>query len=108
MTSPVSWNDIYYRYDMEKKEVEKNEEGLFAKWILEMDKNVELWRSEGIVDENDENDQVIHSVEALRRSPTYFERNLEVWRQLSVFPKFHYPLITDDISVGVSQKYHRY
>jgi len=82
MTLSVSRNDIYYRYDMEKKEVEKNEEGWFAKWILEMDKNVEAWRSEGIVDEKDENDQIVHSVEALRRSPTYFERNLEVWRQL--------------------------
>ena len=82
MTALVSQNGIYYRYDMEKKEVEKNEEGLFAKWIAEMDNNVDAWRSEGIVDEKDENDQVVHSVEALKRSPTYFERNLEVWRQL--------------------------
>jgi hypothetical protein len=82
MTTLVSQNGIYYRYDMEKKEVEKNEEGLFAKWIAEMDENVDAWRSEGIVDEKDENDQIIHSVEALKRSPTYFERNLEVWRQL--------------------------
>jgi hypothetical protein len=82
MTSLVSQNDINYRYDMEKKEVEKNEEGLFAKWIAGMDQNIEEWRSEGIVDEKDENDQILHSVEALKRSPTYFERNLEVWRQL--------------------------
>jgi len=78
----VSQNGIYYRYDVEKKEVEKNEEGLFAKWIAEMDNNVDAWRSEGIVDEKDENDQIVHSVEALKRSPTFFERNLEVWRQL--------------------------
>lgn len=78
----VPQNGICYRYDMEKKEVEKNEEGLFAKWIAEMDGNVEAWRSEGVVDEKDENDQILHSVEALKRSPTYFERNLEVWRQL--------------------------
>ena len=82
MTSLVSKNNIYYRYDMEKKEVEKNEEGLFAKWIEEMDKNVESWRSERVVEEKDEHGQVIYSVEALKRSPTYFERNLEVWRQL--------------------------
>ena len=82
MTALVSQNGIYYRYDMEKKEVEKNEEGLFGKWIAEMDNNVDAWRSEGIVDEKDENVQVVHSVEALKRSPTYFERNLEVWRQL--------------------------
>ena len=86
---------MYYRYDMEKKEVEKNEEGLFTKWIVEMDKNVEAWRSEGIVEEKDENDQIIHSVDALKRSPTYFERNLEVWRQLWVFPEPHYPVLTD-------------
>ena len=82
MTPLIYQNGICYRYDMEKKEVEKNEEGLFAKWIAEMDNNVEAWRSEGIVDEKDENDQIVHSVEALKRSPTYFERNLEVWRQL--------------------------
>jgi len=73
---------ICYRYDMEKKAVEKNEEGLFAKWIAEVDNNVEAWRSDGIVDEKDESDGIIQSVEVLKRSPTYFERNLEVWRQL--------------------------
>ena len=82
MTPLISQTGICYRYDMEKKEVEKNEEGWFAKWIAETDDNVEAWRSEGIVDEKDENDQIVHSVEALKRSPTYFERNLEVWRQL--------------------------
>ena len=82
VTSLIFENDICYRYDMEKKEVEKNEEGWFAKWIAEVDNNVEEWRSEGIVDEKDENDQIVYSVEALKRSPTYFERNLEVWRQL--------------------------
>ena len=81
-TPLISQNGICYRYDMEKKEVEKNEEGLFAKWIAEMDNNVEAWRSDGIVDEKDENDQIVQSVEVLKRSPTYFERNLEVWRQL--------------------------
>jgi hypothetical protein len=82
MTLLIPQDDIHYRYDMEKKEVEKNEEGLFAKWIAEMDNNVETWRSEGVVVENSQDDQSDHSVEALKRSPTYFERNLEVWRQV--------------------------
>jgi len=82
ITPLVSQNGTYYRYDMEKKEVEKNEEGLFTKWIAEMDKNVEMWRREGIVEEKDESDRIVYSIEALKRSPTYSERNLEVCQSI--------------------------
>ncbi|KDQ63256.1 hypothetical protein JAAARDRAFT_188849 [Jaapia argillacea MUCL 33604] len=74
-----------WRYDMTKKEVEKNEEGLFAKWLQQMDDVVEGWRDPGDPDEGkDANPKDIPVAEELKmpRSPTVFERNLEVWRQL--------------------------
>lgn len=68
-----------WRYDQSKKEVEKNEEGLFEKWLQETDNAVEHWRVDGIPAPTEESDL---SIDVLKRSPTYFERNLEVWRQL--------------------------
>lgn len=74
-----------WRYDQTKKEVEKNEEGLFSKWIRESDDNVRKWQRAIIqyapsnVEATDEKEPSSPSFE---RSPTYFERNLEVWRQL--------------------------
>lgn len=73
-----------WRYDQTKKEVEKNEEGLFSKWLQETDQVVDRWRK-AVTQEpsntpSDQGDQK----DIFERSPTYFERNLEVWRQLSV------------------------
>ena len=73
---------------MSKVEVEKNEEGLHRQWVERMDHIVEGWQMgsgghkepQG-VDEEDEKPQ---KVSQMPRSPTYFERNLEVWRQLYV------------------------
>lgn len=62
-----------WRFDMSKLEVERNEEGLFKKWIAQTDEALEKWQSE------------INPTEptsTMPRSPSYFERNLEVWRQL--------------------------
>lgn len=56
-----------WRFDMSKKEVEHNEEGLFKKWLQQTDDNFRVWQ---------ESEQ--------SKSPSYFERNLEVWRQLYV------------------------
>ncbi|GLB35881.1 putative ferrous iron transport protein B [Lyophyllum shimeji] len=75
-----------WRFDMTKKEVEHNEEGLFKKWLEEMDRLVLAWQSKEI-SKSDEEPQEQDSagsteVRAMPRSPTYFERNLEVWRQL--------------------------
>ncbi|KAJ8489384.1 hypothetical protein ONZ45_g13602 [Pleurotus djamor] len=77
-----------WRFDMTKKEVESNEEGHFQKWLKKTDELIEKWR-------NQENEQM----EAEGSTPTddelppkeptqmpsswsYFERNLDVWRQL--------------------------
>lgn len=76
-----------WRFDMSKNEVEKNEEGLFKKWIEQMDDIVESWQrgppstNEGGSNENAEESEP-KKILQMPRSPTYFERNLEVWRQL--------------------------
>ncbi|KAF7339335.1 Guanine nucleotide-binding protein-like 1 [Mycena sanguinolenta] len=102
-----------WRFDMSKTEVERNEEGLFRKWLAETDQVVEAWQSPSKLDEGwlPQTDQAsqsppkepeggyesrypfelllsFHSPKstssevAMPRSTTYFERNLEVWRQL--------------------------
>lgn len=71
-----------WRFEMSKKEVEKNEEGLFKKWIAQTDNIVEDWchppdqRPKNTANASDD-----HSG-AFPKAPTQFERNLEVWRQL--------------------------
>ena len=81
-----------WRYEMSKKEVEANEEGLFKKWIDQTDALVHAWIASPASDAT-----TAHSSDAksgpspsqaeptqMPRAPTSFERNLEVWRQLSV------------------------
>ena len=79
-----------WRFDMAKKEVEKNEEGMFKKWMTEVDGVVEAWRTGepedrlpkvplGAPHTKDIKSDVMADVPS---SPTYYERNLEVWRQL--------------------------
>ncbi|CAE6412949.1 unnamed protein product [Rhizoctonia solani] len=63
-----------WRYEMTKKEVEKNEEGLFAKWITQTDETVNAWRQANLVP--------VQGSESILPAPTYYERNVEVWRQL--------------------------
>jgi hypothetical protein len=71
-----------WRYDMSKKEVEKNEEGLFKKWIDETDAVASTW-TEAPSARTEDISTPLHG-EAMPRAPTSFERNLEVWRQLFV------------------------
>ncbi|KZT30803.1 P-loop containing nucleoside triphosphate hydrolase protein [Neolentinus lepideus HHB14362 ss-1] len=74
-----------WRYDMTKKEVEKNEEGLFGKWLNQTDTLVEQWRAFREAKRNEQIAELATTSLQLRTmpaSPTYFERNLEVWRQL--------------------------
>ncbi|KAJ3503451.1 hypothetical protein NLJ89_g8424 [Agrocybe chaxingu] len=59
-----------WRFDMSKLEVERNEEGVFTKWLAQTDQAIEKWQ----------NQQVPNT--SMPRSTSYFERNLEVWRQL--------------------------
>lgn len=80
-----------WRFDMSKTEVEKNEEGLHRKWIAQMDQFVEDWQKGPIesvdmnnTEDGEEEDEKLEKPLRMPRSPTYFERNLEVWRQLYV------------------------
>ncbi|CAE6482583.1 unnamed protein product [Rhizoctonia solani] len=63
-----------WRYGMTKNEVEKNEEGSFAKWIAQTDETINAWRQANLV-------PVQGSSESILPAPTYYERNVEVWRQ---------------------------
>jgi hypothetical protein len=86
-----------FRYGQTKKEVERNEEGMFARWVAGTRGFVEEWveggeeekREEGEEEEVDpagveemEDEGDGEKVWERLRSPTWFETNLEVWRQL--------------------------
>lgn len=75
-----------WRFDMSKKEVEHNEEGVFKKWLEETDGAIQKWRDTKLSKANDFLGQDHSTLESstMPRSPTFFERNLEVWRQLYV------------------------
>lgn len=81
-----------WRFDMSKKEVEHNEEGLFKKWLEQTDKNFRAWQES-----------------AQSESPSYFERNVEVWRQLYVPPHWsESPLLIQSCRiVGASPRSHK-
>lgn len=66
-----------WRFDMTKNEVERNEEGVFKKYIAQTDEALEQWQNKASPTDPP----------AMPRSPSYFERNIEVWRQLYV-PSF--------------------
>jgi len=67
-----------WRFDMSKLEVERNEEGQFKKWLERSDQIVEQWQKERDARRKAEGLEG----STMPPSPTYFERNLEVWRQL--------------------------
>lgn len=62
-----------WRYEQSKLEVERNEEGVFKKWILQTNEAIEQWQSRALTGESH-----------IPRSTSHFERNIEVWRQLYV------------------------
>lgn len=62
-----------WHYDFSKLQVERNEEGLFRKWLEKSDAIVTEWRASG---------PNTGDSETMPRSTCYFERNIEVWRQL--------------------------
>ena len=72
-----------WKFEMSKLEVERNEEGVFKKWLAQTDQLLEEWQ-------NKEEQKLLQNpggnttANAQLRSPSYFERNLEVWRQLYV------------------------
>ena len=71
-----------WKYEMSKKEVEKNEEGLFTKWRQETTDKVDNWRSPPSEEVNPEGAQSQKGTSTKMLSPTYYEQNMEVWRQL--------------------------
>ena len=76
-----------WRYDMSKKEVEQNEEGLFKKWLDQTDGMIDDWCDASAHKiSSQEQPEEIASANAVPTSmphaPASFERNLEVWRQL--------------------------
>jgi hypothetical protein len=62
-----------WRYDQSKLEVERNEEGIFRKWLSQTDEAIDHWQSRALP----EGSRMPHST-------SHFERNIEVWRQLYV------------------------
>ncbi|KAF8601025.1 P-loop containing nucleoside triphosphate hydrolase protein [Ceratobasidium sp. AG-I] len=64
-----------WRYEMTKNEVEKNEQGQFEKWIAQTDDTITAWRKTNMIPLPDSDDRILPA-------PTYYERNIEVWRQL--------------------------
>jgi hypothetical protein len=73
-----------WRFEMSKLEVERNEEGVFKKWLAQTDQLLEEWQNR-----EEQNPGDITTATAQLRSPLYFERNLEVWRQLYVWRNIH-------------------
>lgn len=82
-----------WRYDMSKKEVEANEDGLFKKWLNQTDATVKAWCNPSTHDAPKTSSTTVAPPEGDRKdsgavadqmppAPTSFERNLEVWRQL--------------------------
>jgi hypothetical protein len=67
-----------WRFDMSKKEVEHNEEGVFKKWLEQTDLSFAEWNTSRESDSSEPSAEI----PATPASPSYFERNLEVWRQL--------------------------
>nr|KIR48345.1 GTPase [Cryptococcus bacillisporus CA1280] len=65
-----------FRYIQTKSEVEKNEEGVFKKWLKNIEEVVYEW-----VDGDEEQVYAGESIHQVPRGPTWFETNLEVWRQ---------------------------
>ncbi|ADV19791.1 GTPase [Cryptococcus gattii E566] len=65
-----------FRYGQTKTEVEKNEEGVFKKWLKNVEEVVHEW-----VDGDEEQVYAGESIHQVPRGPTWFETNLEVWRQ---------------------------
>ncbi|GAA6039125.1 hypothetical protein JCM8097_005338 [Rhodosporidiobolus ruineniae] len=90
-----------WSFHQTKKEVERNEEGVFKKWLAQTDETLfKLANPPSDLEDDDEGSATVPG------SSTFFERNLNVWRQLwrtveqseilcvlidVRFPLLHYP-----------------
>lgn len=94
-----------WRFEMSKLEVERNEEGYFNKWLSETDQILVDWQNKQAPAITSE------SVEPpppyMPRSPSYFERNLEVWRQLCVLSLLYTVYFHKFCIDGASPKFRR-
>ncbi|KZV83143.1 P-loop containing nucleoside triphosphate hydrolase protein [Exidia glandulosa HHB12029] len=71
-----------WHYEDTKKMVEANEEALFKKWLSETDTALHRWLHPPPANAEDP-DSVSGSTSAAKEwGPSYYERNIEVWRQL--------------------------
>ncbi len=78
-----------WNFKMSKAELENGEKSVFLKWLNNTDDLVQKWQDATQVDDIVENSDPElppsrPPVTAMPRSTTYFERNIEVWRQLYV------------------------
>lgn len=73
-----------WSYNSTKKEVEKNEEGVFAKWLKSTDDLLGSFSRCALSCDAVERTLILHEFSSLASTPapTFFERNLNVWRQL--------------------------
>lgn len=73
-----------WRFDMTKIEVEHNEEGVFKKWVEQADQTLAEWqvKSSEMLKATTEPEDSRPPSSAVPASPSYYERNIEVWRQL--------------------------
>lgn len=77
-----------WNYEMTKEAVEANETSLFDTWLTKLDLAVDAWQS-GDKPAPADKDEIPKPRTTMPRSPSYFERNLDVWRELYVL---HFPL----------------
>ncbi|KAI5124090.1 hypothetical protein M0805_000905 [Coniferiporia weirii] len=78
-----------WNYEMTKKQVESNEEGIFKKWLAETDDAIQAWKDReapvkttGEELQSSESEAHGHPIDGMPYSAPLFERNLEVWRQM--------------------------
>lgn len=83
-----------WNYEMSKKDVEANEEGIFKKWLSNLDAAIETWRDQDKRPEPMSENEIPAPRMTMPRSPTYFERNIDVWRQLYVMHTISHSSLT--------------
>jgi hypothetical protein len=79
-----------FKFGQTKKEVERNEEGVFGKWLEGVKGVVQDWSEGGgdvregelAVDNEEKVEEDEEDVVKWPRGSSWFETNLEVWRQL--------------------------
>ncbi|KZV83144.1 P-loop containing nucleoside triphosphate hydrolase protein [Exidia glandulosa HHB12029] len=71
-----------WHYEDTKSTIESNEEALFKKWLSETDTALHEWLHPPPADAEDPASASTSTSAAKEWGPSYYERNIEVWRQL--------------------------